>query len=394
MRISQLIHPFPARMASDIALSTCETLPPGAVVLDPMAGSGTVLRIAAESGLRGIGLDIDPLAVLISRVWTTALEAEAIIGAAGEVLKEARALPVDVPLPWIDEDPDTCRYVEYWYAQQQRDDLRRLAFVLHTRQGAIANALRVAVSRLIITKERGASLAADVSHSRPHKVREANDYPVFDQFLRAARLISTRLQGEAIRGNVDVNHGDSRRMGGIAAGSVDAVITSPPYLNAIDYLRGHRLSLVWFGHRVGRVRTLRSDSIGAERAPDAGANLELARRLTAQVDPELRLPSSHRRMVDRYALDMHDFLREVARTLRPRARAVLVVGDSCLRRVFIENSGIVRRAAESVGLELVEERTREIPEDRRYLPPPSKENVAALQYRMRTEVVQTFRKAA
>lgn len=381
-------------MASDIALRVCESLPTGARVLDPMAGSGTVLRTASESGHHGIGLDIDPLAVLISRVWTTALPPAAIVDAAEELCNEARALPVDVPLPWIDDDPATQEYVEYWYAQAQRDDLRRLAFLLHSRSGSMADALRVAMSRLIITKERGASLAADVSHSRPHKVRTDNDFPVFSQFLRSARFISKRICADEMRGDVTVNHGDSRRMGGIHSGTIDALVTSPPYLNAIDYLRGHRLSLVWFAHPVGRVRTLRSDSIGSERAPDVFADADLAQRLTAEIDPGGQLPRAYRRMIDRYALDMHAFLLEATRTLRPAAPAVFVVGDSCVRKVYIQNSQIIRSAAEAVGLEFVRETTREIPEGRRYLPPPSKENVSTLGLRMRTEVVQEFRKAA
>ncbi len=394
MRVSQPIHPFPARMASDIALRACESLPPEALVLDPMAGSGTVLRIAAESGHSAVGLDIDPLAVLLSKVWTTRIEPESIIAEAEDVLRQAQALPIDAPLPWIDEDDDTRKYIEYWYAEAQRNDLRRLACVLKPLTGALSDALRVAVSRLIITKERGASLAADVSHSRPHRVRTENDFPVFREFVRAARTVANRLQAKEIRGDVQVYNGDGRRLGGIAAGSVDAVITSPPYLNAIDYLRGHRLSLVWFGHSVRRIRTLRSDSVGAERAPDVGFNAELAKRLTIAVDPDSKLPRSHRRMVDRYALDMHAFLNEVKRTLRPGAPAVLVIGDSCLRQIYIKNSEIIQSAAGAVGLEFVEQRTREIPEARRYLPPPSKREESSLKHRMRTEVVQTFRKAA
>jgi hypothetical protein len=381
-------------MASEIALRACESLPAEALVLDPMAGSGTVLRIASESGHRAVGLDMDPLAVLLSRVWTTAVEREAVLTASEDVLREAKRIPIDAPLPWIDDDDETRKYVDYWYAVQQRNDLRRLAHVLARRKGAVADALRVAFSRLIITKERGASLAADVSHSRPHRVRTENDFPVFEEFVKSARTVVTRLQAHEIRGPVDVYHGDGRRLGGIDGNSVDAVITSPPYLNAIDYLRGHKLSLVWFGHSVRRIRTLRSDSVGAERAPDAHSNTDLAHRLTQCVDPDTQLPRNYRRMVDRYALDMYAFLREIKRALRPGSPAVFVIGDSCLRKVYIKNSEIVRSAAQAVGLEFIEQRTREIPEARRYLPPPSAREASSLKDRMRTEVVQMFRKTA
>ena len=70
MRI-QPLHPFPARMAPELAIDTLRDLPGSSVVLDPMVGSGTVLRHASDMGHAAIGFDVDPLAVLISRVWTS-----------------------------------------------------------------------------------------------------------------------------------------------------------------------------------------------------------------------------------------------------------------------------------------------------------------------------------
>ena len=68
------IHPFPARMAPDLAVAELRSLRPGSVVLDPMSGSGTVLRQAADLGHRPIGFDLDPLAVLMTKVWTTPVD--------------------------------------------------------------------------------------------------------------------------------------------------------------------------------------------------------------------------------------------------------------------------------------------------------------------------------
>src|SRR5436309_2882500 len=74
VKVIHPIHPFPARMAPEIALQESARLAAGSLVLDPMAGSGTVLRTASEWGHRAYGYDMDPLAVLMARVWTTPLD--------------------------------------------------------------------------------------------------------------------------------------------------------------------------------------------------------------------------------------------------------------------------------------------------------------------------------
>ena len=77
------VHAFPARMAPEIALEKIELLTePGGTVLDPMCGSGTVVRLAGEADRHAIGVDVDPLAVIITRTacqpsWTKNLVARA-----------------------------------------------------------------------------------------------------------------------------------------------------------------------------------------------------------------------------------------------------------------------------------------------------------------------------
>ena len=43
------------------------------------------------------------------------------------------------------------------------------------------------------------------------------------------------------------------------------MVTSPPYLNAIDYMRGHKMSLVWMGWTIGALRDVRGEAVGVER---------------------------------------------------------------------------------------------------------------------------------
>ena len=127
------VHPFPARMAPDIALRKLEGLRPNSVVLDPMVGSGTVVRQAVALGHRAIGFDMDPLAVLMSRVWTSPIDAAVVDTELKRLVEDA--VDVDLrtaQLPW--QDGETKEFVRYWFAQQQRRAIARLAVVLARRR--------------------------------------------------------------------------------------------------------------------------------------------------------------------------------------------------------------------------------------------------------------------
>ena len=381
------IHPFPARMAPELARRSLEALSEGAQVLDPMCGSGTVARAAVQAGFRCVGVDIDPLAVLMARVWTTRLEPGRICADAKELAAAARELPASSVEKAT--DPETARFIGYWFAHRQEAELSRLSSALQRWTAPTRDALAIAMSRIIVSKEMMASLARDTSHSRPHRVARTNDFDVYAGFLRAARLVASRLAPDLIRGCADIRRGDARTLEGVADDSVDLVMTSPPYLNAIDYLRGHRLALVWLGYEIAPLRKIRSVSVGAERGLPREA-------VPHDVSPFVNEPegsamaSRYRGWVLRYAADMEAVLRQVRRVVKVGGRLVMVIGNSFIRGAAVDNAGIVRSLAQNAGFELESRRSRQIPARRRYLPPPG-DGRGALDARMRTETVLAFR---
>ena len=122
-----------------------------------------------------------------------------------------------------------------------------------------------AFSRIIVSKEMTASLARDASRSCPRRVAQSNGYDAYSGFPRSVRHVARRLEPDKIRERADIRLGDARRLDGIADASFDLAITSPPYLNAIDYMRGRRLTLVWLGYGMESPRKIRSDNVGAEK---------------------------------------------------------------------------------------------------------------------------------
>lgn len=383
------VHPFPARMAPEIALDKIDLLTkPGATVLDPMCGSGTVVRLAAEHKRVGLGADLDPLAVIITRTACHPAWAKNLVERAEAVADRAWRFGDKLP-DWIQKDDETREFVEYWFAQEQAEDLSRLARVL-AQAPRRDDPLRVAFSRMIVTKERGASLARDTSHSRPHKVTERNDYDVFTEFVKSATKLAALIDGEGIKHRPSIRRADARALTHVKQGSVDLTVTSPPYLNAIDYLRGHKMSLVWMGWTASQIRELRGTSVGVERAMH-DVRSEVREIAESAVPRMADLPERRQGMVLRFTHDMDRLARSLARVTKRNGHLVMVVADSQLKGVPIANAEICARAATKNGFELVDRNERLLPAQHRYLPPPTA-TTGTLATRMKHEIIFTFRR--
>jgi tRNA G10 N-methylase Trm11 len=389
------IHPFPARMAPETVARWLRDIPAGSRVLDPMCGSGVVLRHSSQIGHRSIGFDIDPLAVLMSRVWTRNGGHESLRTYASDTVARARRRRAShIALPWVRDCPETRSFIEYWFAEPQRSELSRLALAIM--DGAadnprwVTDALRLGLSRIVVTKQAGASLAWDASHSRPHRKIKDNPFDTYEQFERSVERLANILDETPVRTPATVHNSDCRHLSRLQDGSVDAIVTSPPYLNAIDYLRGHRLSLVWMGHTVPALRDIRARSVGTERAGRSELRTSsCASQEFLDVIPAVRrLPDRQRAIVRRYTIDADLIISELRRVLSDTGRMVLVLADSRVRGVRVPNSKIFAQIAAQHRFRLVVEERRAIPRDRRYLPIDTGSNT--LEKRMREEVVQVY----
>src|ERR1043165_1986431 len=163
------VHPFPARMAPEIALRVMSEFDRSRV-LDPMAGSGTVLALARARRHAGVGFDVAPLAVLIAKVWTRAHDVDKVRNGAHRVLHQSlsdfRNLSLGEAYP--DGADETSQFIRYWFDGYARRQLTCLASnIRFERCENTRDALWCAFSRLIISKQSGASRAMDLSHSRP-----------------------------------------------------------------------------------------------------------------------------------------------------------------------------------------------------------------------------------
>lgn len=371
------IHPFPARMAPEIALREVTALPTGSIVVDPMVGSGTTVRTASLCGHTAFGFDVDPLAVKVARSESSHLNARSLLRAGEDLLKSLERLDRRhlrrYPVHFDDETKD---YADRWFPRYNQTALTYLAeMIADVRDPNLRNALEVALSGTIIVKQSGCSFARDVAHSRPHYSHELTPRRVEVLFekrlLRTAGIYRSRSRPP---GHAQVRLGDARQLP-LANGSADMVITSPPYLNALDYMRGHRMSLIWLGHNIATLRATRSHSIGTENT-DGLAFKGLTRTQA---------------IYQRYVIDLEHMLTEVHRVLRPSGHFVCVIGDNKPTNGR-SNALLIVECCEKLGMPLEHRKTRRIPSGSRYLPPPSTSTGTALAERMARESILTFKK--
>jgi DNA modification methylase len=294
------VHCFAASFGRDLARELIlEHSPIGGVVLDPFCGSGTTLVEARRCGRIAIGTDVDPIACLISRVQTRTysqawldlfqnectkrlshFETELIRRyPANALLRKGGGFAVNgvhAVIPLREE-------VEYWFSFTQRAVLASLiSFKDCFRDKRKRDILSVAISSAIVRKwPNTISCAMDIDHSRPHRARPkprtvTKNYELFRRILR--QMFSTlsalpRSKDEAI-----VTRSDSAEtLGGMPGKTIDLVLSSPPYVNAIDYPRAHKFSEWWLSpgvqhciaqNYVGLRRERNSKRLGIEN-PDA-----------------------------------------------------------------------------------------------------------------------------
>ncbi len=164
------------------------------------------------------------------------------------------------------------------------------------------------------------------------------------------------------------------------------------YVRSSD-IRCSKFSLVWMGYGIPDFRRLRSESVGEGPGLDLTDDDQDIQNILKNMNLQPRLATKYNRILARYIADMRRTMGEVARVLSPNGTAVYVIGENTICGTYIRNSKIMSAVAELSGLKLEQCRTRTLPPNRRYLPPPTTQsNSGTMDLRMRREVVLKFTK--
>lgn len=390
-------HPFAARMPVSVADHLIARLTSaGAVTLDPMMGSGTSIIAARRRGRKGIGVDRDPLALIIGRTAVTDFESARLEELRARVLRRAESTAAlgrsltRLRERMADEDQ---AFLDYWFPLSVQEQLAALAAAIRKEpEGREKDFAWVVFSALIIAKSAGASLALDLSRSRPHKRADKPIVLPLKAWDRRFRTAMGRLPfldtGQGTQASVF--EGDARTLP-LERATVDCVLTSPPYLNAIDYLRAHKFSLVWMGHTIKKLRELRGTMVGTERGlwTMDGLPSRLEERLEG-----IWGEGQHGALRRRYLSDLTKVFGEIDRVLRPGGLALMAVGPRLISSKRSDAVPVIKMLARQAGLQTVACVKRQLSRANRSLPPPcrSSDDDSPLAQRMRREVIVALRK--
>ncbi len=420
-------HAFPAKFPAPLPEAFISGLTvEGDTVLDPMMGSGTAIVEAFLAGRACIGTDIDPLALMIASVKTTPLNEDSlrehllrvIDNANRRLAKNPSEAFLIVSSRW---DKKTSEFVDYWFAEDTRNELAALLLeVERIEDTSIRAFFTLAFSACIITKSGGVSLAFDLAHTRPHRAKVAftvsgtkilGDEHVGDEserikFLtknlrsaivefrkRAVQNIQSLSELRPSIYPVTLRLADAQQLP-VNAATVDLIVTSPPYaVNAIDYMRANKFSLVWFGYNLDQLGETRKLCIGGESVSTFQFET-LPAKTSAIVASVSELDTKRGRALDRYYSEMTRILREMYRVLKPGRAAIVVVASSEIRQIDTRTHVCLAEIGESIGFDVPHIGVRRLDRNRRMLPAGHKVNgESQIQKRMHEEFVIGFYKA-
>jgi len=342
--LTHSFHPYRSKYIPQIPRNLINLLSRKSdTVLDCFAGSGTTLVECSLLGRNGIGIDINPLACLISKVKSVCIDVQ-LLNKQTEIFlnkiredifqvrgvktlmsfaQNSRSRNVEYKIPQFS-------YIINWF---QPHVIRELTIIKkgidHLHDSYIRNFFLVAFSSIL----RGVSDAASgfgnlmINHDPPLKRQ------IFEKFERKVSVMTATMSkfSEQVDDSVktEVFLGDARHLNFIRDRSVDMICTHPPYMASVPYAEYQKLSLWWLGYDP---KKLDAKLIGGQR--------------------------SREDMAKRYLNDMQLSFKEMHRVLKSDKMCCIVIGNPLWRRRIWPLNDIFKDIGTEVGFRFLKEIVR------------------------------------
>ena len=326
-------------------------------ILDPFAGSGTTNVEALLSKRNSIGIDVDPFSRFVSKVKVTPLSEKE--------LKLAQKVLLDAILDYrpslvAESDLPDFPYRDNWFNKEillELTYLKKQIQSLNT-DDTVKDFFKVCLSSII----RSVSNADDnctrtVIRKKLNKLVKPSD--ALNRFVKALHVKVPKMiafsQNYPSDITVDFPEDMDARNIKYEANYFDLAVTSPPYVNAVDYPRTHQLEMYWLGFAQDSLTPLKKQNIGTESVSASRYKLR----------HEIGIPEADSVMANifeidprrafiafKYLNDMQKNLIEVYKVLREGGRYIIVVGNNRIRGQLFENWKYLMPIAENIGFEV------------------------------------------
>ncbi len=377
------LHIYPAKFIPQIPKWAIEysRLSNGSTVLDPFCGCGTTLVESIASNNNAYGIDISPLAQLISKAKTTPLYTDnlsTLLSDVDDLISQISHYSLDVDIDTQTSDLNLHENWNFWFP---RDVMLRLisiqrviiSYVPRTPSLSMEQVndvrdyylacLSSIIKRCSFFNEKEIKVRKDprkteatipdpVGVLRDAIIRNLPGLIELSRFSNRQRPVASHVIGTSAQ-NIDLSDD-----------TIDLIVTSPPYLNAIDYAMAHKYSLFvlnlvapkdfkdhcrdYIGVTERAVRRQEYENVLYTGHEDADGFIDTLKNSTSPVD-KIRAY-----IIYEYFRDMKKSLQECYRVLKPGSRLIMVLGDNVIRKMLIPTSGIVQEIAVSsdVGFDL------------------------------------------
>lgn len=388
-------HRYPAKFIPQLVERLIvEYSTPGDLVADPFLGSGTSGVEALRLGRRFWGADINPVSVLISQAKCAAIPPHELEMAWSEVSLQLARVPHVGRRPLTADEKAIISAIDiaraspeerltYWFPAPHRGALDQLLqTLLSLPAGSVRTFFLCAFSNIL----RGCSIWLSGSTKPQKDLGKLLSDPV-GAFYKQVRDMSRRNRlywGDLAcsawgsvppPGAVTLAVEDARHLP-LEGGTLDLLVTSPPYATCYQYIELHQLTQLFLeAHGVLNDADSRRRCIGAKHLGERGTTATAATVATGSAVADAALDElsalatgtlagairQEVRALRHYFQDMHAVIQEFARVVAAGKRMALVVGDSTKRGVAIPTAAALQGMACANGFDLEKKIVRTIP---------------------------------